>query len=424
MRGNQKTPLKIYPQMPLNDRQIKNAKPTDTGKKAKLFDGGGLYLEVTPAGGKIFRLKYRIDGKEKSLTIGKYPTVSLSEARQEVENARRMLAQGQDPAAAKQQAKQERRAALLNTFAALTRRWHTDNLHRWKPNHAERIMRYFETDVFPLIGEIPIDSITVGQIKQVLDRITARGVSNTAEKVREWIGAVFDYAAMLEVTDRNPARALRKYIAKQPAKNRAALPREELTEFYRRLILAEIDPANKIALLLLMLVFVRNTELRGGQWAEVDFAAAQWVIPAERMKHEKTAPKPPHTVPLSDWALELLRELHGLTGNTPYLFPSRTKQNGHISENTLGKIMNGMGYKGIATPHGFRSLASSILNEQGYNPDAIERQLAHEESNRIRAAYNRAEYLAERREMMQWYSDYLRERYRQAQSLIAAAGAT
>ena len=321
MRGNQKTPLKIYPQMPLNDRQIKNAKPTDTGKKAKLFDGGGLYLEVTPAGSKVFRLKYRIDGKEKSLTIGKYPTVSLSEARQEAENARRMLAQGQDPAAAKQQAKQERRAALLNTFAALARRWHTDNLHRWKLNHAERIMRYFETDVFPLIGEIPIDSITVGQIKQVLDRITARGVSNTAEKVREWIGAVFDYAAMLEVTDRNPARALRKYIAKQPPKNRAALPREELTEFYRRLILAEIDPANKIALLLLMLVFVRNTELRGGQWAEVDFAAAQWVIPAERMKHEKTAPKPPHTVPLSDWALELLRELQDLTGNTPLSIP-------------------------------------------------------------------------------------------------------
>ncbi|QED91247.1 tyrosine-type recombinase/integrase [Eikenella exigua] len=405
--------------MPLNDRQIKNAKPTGTGKKAKLFDGGRLYLEVTPAGGKIFRWKYRIDGKEKTLTIGKYPAVSLSEARQAAENAHRLLSGGQDPAAAKQQEKQERKAAALNTFEALARRWHADNLHRWKPNHAERIMRYFETDVFPLIGEIPIDSITVGQIKQVLDRITARGVSNTAEKVREWIGAVFDYAAMLEVTDRNPARALRKYIAKQPPKNRAALPREELMEFYCRLILAEIEPANKIALLLLMLVFVRNTELRGGQWAEVDFAAAQWIIPAERMKMKRS-----HTVPLSDWALELLRELQDLTGNTSYLFPSRTKQNGHISENTLGKIMNGMGYKGIATPHGFRSLASSILNEQGYNPDAIERQLAHEESNRIRAAYNRAEYLAERREMMQWYSDYLRERYRQAQALIATDWAT
>ncbi|OAM43793.1 integrase, partial [Eikenella sp. NML97-A-109] len=347
--------------MPLNDRQIKNAKPTGTGKKAKLFDGGRLYLEVTPAGGKIFRWKYRIDGKEKTLTIGKYPAVSLSEARQAAENAHRLLSGGQDPAAAKQQEKQERKAAALNTFEALARRWHADNLHRWKPNHAERIMRYFETDVFPLIGEIPIDSITVGQIKQVLDRITARGVSNTAEKVREWIGAVFDYAAMLEVTDRNPARALRKYIAKQPPKNRAALPREELMEFYCRLILAEIEPANKIALLLLMLVFVRNTELRGGQWAEVDFAAAQWIIPAERMKMKRS-----HTVPLSDWALELLRELQDLTGNTSYLFPSRTKQNGHISENTLGKIMNGMGYKGIATPHGFRSLASSILNEQGY----------------------------------------------------------
>ncbi|OAM36387.1 integrase [Eikenella sp. NML080894] len=151
--------------MPLNDRQIKNAKPTGTGKKSKLFDGSGLYLEITPAGGKIFRLKYRIDGKEKTLTIGKYPAVSLSEARQAAENARHLLSGGQDPAAAKQQAKQERQAALLNTFAATTRRWHTDNLHRWKPNHAERIMRYFETDVFPLIGEIPIDSITVGQIK-------------------------------------------------------------------------------------------------------------------------------------------------------------------------------------------------------------------------------------------------------------------
>ena len=224
---------------------------------------------------------------------------------------------------------------------------------------------------------------------------------------------------MLEITNRNPAVPLRGHFEKKTTRHMPALPREELAEFYRRLILAEIDPANKIALLLLMLVFVRNTELRGGQWVEVDFPAAQWIIPAERMKMKRS-----HTVPLSDWALELLQELQDLTGNTPYLFPSRTKQNGHISENTLGKIMNGMGYKGIATPHGFRSLASSILNEQGYNPDAIERQLAHVEENRIKAAYNRAEYLAERREMMQWYSDYLRERYRQAQALIATAGAT
>ena len=371
--------------MPLNDRQIRNAKPTEAGKKAKLFDGGGLYLEVTPAGGKIFRLKYRIDGKEKTLTIGKYPSVSLSEARQ---------------------------AAALNTFESIARRWHSDNLRRWKENHAARVIRYLEAEVFPAIGAMQIQEIKAAHIKALLDGIMTRGVHNTAEKIREWTAAVFDYAAMLEITESNPARILRQYIPPKPATNRPALPREELTEFYRRLMLADVEHSNRIGLLLIMLVFVRNTELRGGKWEEIDFQSAAWTIPAERMKHEKTAPKSPHVIPLADWPLELLAELREITGRTPYLFPSRTKAEGFISENTLGKIMNSMGYKGRATPHGFRALASSILNEQGYNPDAIERQLAHVEEDRIRAAYNRADYMDERREMMQWYSDYLRERYR------------
>ena len=400
--------------MPLNDCQIRNAKPTEAGKKAKLFDGGGLYLEVTPAGGKIFRLKYRIDGKEKTLTIGKYPTVSLSEARQAAENARRLLSDGQDPSAAKQQEKEERKAAVLNTFESIARRWHTDNLHRWKENHAARIISDFEKDVFPAIGEIQITEISVSDVKVVISAIIARGATVTAEKVRQWIGAVYQYAAMLEITDRNPAAVLRGHFEQAKTDHRPALPREELTEFYRRLILAEIDPQNRIALILNMLTFLRSTELRGGQWNEIDFDAAMWTVPAQRMKHEKTAPKPPHVIPLADWPLELLAELREITGHTPYLFPSRTKAEGFISENTLGKIMNGMGYKGRATPHGFRALASSILNEQGFNPDAIERQLAHVEEDRIRAAYNRADYMDERREMMQWYSDYLRERYRQA----------
>ena len=403
--------------MPLNDRQIKNAKPAD--KSYKLTDGGGLYLQITPAGGKLWRFDYAIDRKRKTLSIGKYPTVSLSEAREAAENARRLIAAGQDPSAAKQQAKQERQAALQNTFEAVAKRWHADNLHRWQPIHAERILADMQKDVFPYIGQIPLPEVSVSDVKNVIAAIVARGANVTAEKVRQWIGAVYTYAAMLEITDRNPAVPLRGHFEKKTTRHMPALPREELAEFYRRLILADIDPANKIALLLTMLVFVRNTELRGGQWAEVDFSAAQWVIPAERMKMKRS-----HTVPLSDWALELLRELHGLTGNTHYLFPSRTKTTGFISDATLTRIIERLGYKGIATPHGFRSLASSILNEQGYNPDAIERQLAHEESNRIRAAYNRAEYLAERRKMMQWYSDYLRERYRQAKALIATDGAT
>lgn len=404
--------------MPLNDRQIKNAKPAETGKKTKMFDGGGLYLEVTPAGGKVFRLKYRIDGKEKTLTIGKYPTVSLAEARAAAENARRLLVSGQDPSEAKQQEKRERQAAALNTFEAIARRWHSDNLIRWKENHAARVLRYFETDVFPVIGAMSIQEIRVSDIKGVIDGVMARGVNNTAEKIREWTGAIFDYAVMLEIVETNPAYSLRKYIPSKQTDHRPALPREELTEFFRRLILAEIEPQNRIALILNMLTFLRSTELRGGKWDEIDFDAAVWTVPAQRMKHEKTAPKPPHAVPLADWTLELLAELEELTGNTPFLFPSRTKTDGFISDATISRIIERMGYKGRVTPHGFRSLASSVLNEQGFNPDAIERQLAHIENNKIRAAYNRADYLTERKEFMQWYSDFLRERYGQALQLI------
>ncbi len=402
--------------MKLNDRQIKNAKPAE--KPFKLNDGKGLYLYINTGGGKLWRFDFSYNGKRKTLSIGKYPTISLVEARQAAENARRLLVSGQDPSEAKQQAKRERQTAALNTFESIARRWHSDNLIRWKENHAARVLRYFETDVFPVIGAMPIQEIRVSDIKAVIDGVMARGVNNTAEKIREWTGAIFDYAVMLEIVETNPAYSLRKYIPSKQTDHRPALPREELTEFFRRLILAEIEPQNRIALILNMLTFLRSTELRGGQWDEIDFDAAMWTVPAQRMKHEKTAPKPPHAVPLADWTLELLAELKELTGNTPFLFPSRTKTDGFISDATISRIIERMGYKGRVTPHGFRSLASSVLNEQGFNPDAIERQLAHIENNKIRAAYNRAEYLNERKEFMQWYSDFLRERYSQALRLI------
>ena len=399
--------------MPLNDRQIKHSKPKD--KPYKLTDGNGLYLHITPAGGKLWRLKYRIDGKEKTLSIGKYPHLSLVEAREAAENARKMKAQGIDPSQAKQQAKAERQAALLNTFEHIARDWHQNNISRWKPNHAQRIMRYLEKDVFPYIGSSPIQELRVAHIKQVLDAITARGVAETAEKIRQWINKIFNYALMLERVDGNPASALVGYIQPQTTEHMPALPREELTEFYRRLLQVDAEPQNRLCLMLLVLCFPRNTEIRGGEWKEINWQAKTWTIPASRMKRPRE-----HLIPLSDWAIELLQELHQLTGKGRLMFPNRNTISGYISENTLGNILNRIGYKGIATPHGFRSLASSILNEQGFNPDAIERQLAHVEENKIRAAYNRAEYLAERTEMMQWYSDYLRERYEAALALIQA----
>lgn len=399
--------------MPLNDRQIKHSKPKD--KPYKLTDGNGLYLHITPAGGKLWKLDYAIDGKRKTLSIGKYPHLSLVEAREAAENARKMKAQGIDPSQAKQQAKAERQAALLNTFEHIARDWHQNNISRWKPNHAQRIMRYLEKDVFPYIGSSPIQELRVAHIKQVLDAITARGVAETAEKIRQWINKIFNYALMLERVDGNPASALVGYIQPQTTEHMPALPREELTEFYRRLLQVDAEPQNRLCLMLLVLCFPRNTEIRGGEWKEINWQAKTWTIPASRMKRPRE-----HLIPLSDWAMELLQELHQLTGKGRFMFPNRNTISGYISENTLGNILNRIGYKGIATPHGFRSLASSILNEQGFNPDAIERQLAHVEENKIRAAYNRAEYLAERTEMMQWYSDYLRERYEAALALIQA----
>ena len=390
--------------MTLNDRQIKNAKPQE--KPYKLADGGGLYLYVTPKGTKSFRLKFRFDGKEQVLTIGKYPHVSLSEARAMAETAKTQIAQGINPAAQKQAEKQQAQEAALNTFAAVAKEWHRVSTPRWKPHHAARVWRYMETDVLPHIGSLQLDEIRVSDIQALLERVMARNVGNTAEKIRQWIGVVYEYAAQRELTERNPAKRLKGFVEKRETVHRRALPLSELKTFYQRLKEARIDPANRIALLLLILTFPRSNELRGAQWGEIDFQAAVWTIPKERMKMKRE-----HKIPLSAWSLELLHELHAITGQGAQLFPSRTKIGGYISENTLNKIIERIGFKELTTLHGFRSLASSTLNEKGFNPDAIELQLAHQPSDKIRAAYNRADYWQERVEMMAWYSGLLRGHY-------------
>lgn len=408
--------------MPLNDLQIKRAKAND--KKQTLSDGGGLALIISPisrGGTKYFVYNYRYGGKQQTVRLGKYPDIGLAEARQKHQQARTDLANGINPSQAKREAKAAQKAAQLNTFESLARRWHKDKLPQWKERHAARIMRYLENDVFPVIGGMPITEIKVEHIKNLLDGIMARGVTETADKIRGWIGAVFEYSAMLEISENNPARVLKTYIPILPSKHRPALPREELTEFYRRLILANnTERQNKIALMLIMLLFVRNKELCGGQWEEVDFENKRWIIPAERMKHEKRKPKPPLCVPLSDWAIELLQELHHLTGYSQFMFPSRTTKNKYICENTIGKIINEtLGYKGIATPHGFKAIASSLFYENNFNGGAIEIQLAHVEENKVKGAYAYlADYMPQRIEMMQWYSDYLKQRYNQALAMI------
>lgn len=398
--------------MKLNDRQIKTAKSQE--KSYKLSDGKSLYLLVHHNGGKYWRMDYAFQGKRKTLAIGVYPDISLQQARLRAEEARQMIANGINPVLEKQERKKAEIAVYQHQFEKVAREWHKNNLNLWKPNHALAIMRLLEREVFPMIGALPIYDLNVSIVRSIIDRLIEREVYETADKVRQYVSKICDYACMCEIMNANPISPLKGYVKLPPVKNMPALPYAELEEFYYRLLtVSGIQEQNRIAILLLMLVFVRNNELRGAKWAEIDLDKQIWVIPPERMKLPR-----PHIVFLSDWAIELLQSLHELTGKTEFLFPSRVLRGEYISEATLNKIINNMGYKGIATPHGFRSLASSTLNEQGFNADAIERQLAHVENNRVRAAYLRADFADERRRMMQWYSDHLKGFYQGALSRV------
>ncbi|EGK08331.1 tyrosine-type recombinase/integrase [Kingella kingae] len=257
--------------MKLNDQQIKKAKPHE--KPYKLTDDKGLYLLVKPNGGKYWRLDYTIDGKRQTLSIGTYPTITLSQAREIAMNARKQKANGISPSQAKQQAKAERRAAQLNTFQAIAMQWHTANLHRWKDHNAARIFNQLKKDVFPYLGSKQLNEISVADVKAVLARVVERNATATAEKIRQWIAAIYAHAAILEMTDRNPAAVLRGTLARTQPQHLPALPESELTEFYFRLLTGNITQQSRIAMLLLMLTFARSTEFRGGQWQEIDFTA-------------------------------------------------------------------------------------------------------------------------------------------------------
>lgn len=250
--------------MKLNDQQIKKAKPKE--KPFKLSDGGGLYLYITPTGGKLWRLKYRVNGKEKTLSIGAYPAVTLAQAREAAAIARQQKVNGIDPSQAKQEAKAERKAVLLNTFQAIALQWHTANLHRWKDHNAARIIGQLEKDVFPYLDSKQLDEISVADVKAVLSRVIERDAAATAEKIRQWIAAVYAYAAILELTDRNPAAVLRGTLAKPQTNHLPALPQSELENFYTRLMATDMAQQNRLAILLIMLLFPRSTEFRGGKW--------------------------------------------------------------------------------------------------------------------------------------------------------------
>lgn len=387
--------------MALTDAAVRNAKPN--GDKAyKLSDEKGLYLIVTVSGGKWWRLDYRHDGKRKTLSLGTYPETTLKEAREKRDEARKAVSQGIDPSRQRRVSKLKERIARENSFENIAKEWAGRQANRWTPDHHDRVVTSLAADIFPELGEFPVNEITAQDLLKALRKIEARGAHETAGRVLQRCGAVFKYAIVTGRCTYNPAADLRGSLTPVKVTHRAALKASEMPEFFDRLANYDGHVQTRLAIQLLMLTFVRPGELRGAAWQEFDFDLSEWRIPAERMKMRDE-----HIVPLSRQAVDVLHQLHVINGAYPLVFPGANKPHQPMSENTVLFALYRMGYHGRATGHGFRATASTILNELGYNHDAIERQLAHAPRDKIRAAYNRAQYLPERRKLMQDWADIL-----------------
>ena len=385
--------------MKLTDAKLRNL--TEPGKH---FDGGGHYLELTPAGGRYWRLKYRHGGKEKRLAFGVYPAVSLKDARDRAADARKLMQGGDDPGALRKTDKAKAAHEASNTLEAAARDWLAHQSARWAPVTLARIVASLEADIFPELGARPMASVKPGEVMAAIKKIEARGAGDQAGRVLQRVKSVYRWAVTHERIESNPMLdlVLSEILKPREVNHRAAMPDRELPEFLRKLDAYEGDPHTVQGLRLLMLTATRPGEVRGARWAEFDLDAALWVIPPERMKmrHE-------HRVPLSLQAVDVLRTMQRLSGSGELVFPSPFYPSQPLSENTFNSALARMGYKNPATAHGFRALFSTVANEVGWNPDVIERQLAHKEQNSVRAAYHRSTYMAERIKLMQWWADYL-----------------
>lgn len=388
--------------MPITTLAIKGAKPKE--KKYRLYDTGGLYMEITPSGGKLWRFKYRYGGKEKLLAIGKYPDLSLKEARAKHSEARNQLANELDPSAVKQEVKQKNQDAASNSFEIVTREWAHKNSKKWTPSNSKLVIRRFERDVFPWLGKTAIENVSAPELLKTLRRIENRNALYTAHKILQNCGQVFRYAIATGRATSDPSAALKGALPPVKQRHHSSITDPvAIGGLLRAIRDYQGSFVTKCALNFAPLVFVRPTELRHAEWQEIDTEKAEWRIPANKMKMGAV-----HIVPLSTQAIAILDELRPLTGNGKYLFPSVRSASRPMSENTINAALRRLGYTSKEmTGHGFRSMASTLLNEQGWHWDAIERQLAHSERNSVRAAYNYAEHMPERIRMMQHWADYL-----------------
>lgn len=389
--------------MPLSDIQVRNAKPQE--KEYRIFDGGGLNLLVTPSGGKLWRMKYRFNGKGKQLSFGAYPSVTLADARQRREDAKKLLASGVDPGETKKAQKASQGEQDANTFEVIAREWHSNFAHTWVASHALHKLGRLEKNVFPWIGKRPIKEITAPEVLAVLRRMESRNILDTAHRIRFECGAIFRYAIATGRAERDPSADLKGALPpvkgghhSAPTDPKAVGPLlRAIDEFQGSFVV-------KCALQLAPLLFVRPGELRAAEWSEIDIQSAEWNIPAEKMKM-----KIAHLVPLPRQAVEILEALRPLTGHSRYIFPGHRSPLRCMSDNALNAALRRMGFeKSEITTHGFRAMARTILDEVlQVRPDFIEHQLAHAVKDPNGRAYNRTAHLVERKKMMQLWADYL-----------------
>jgi len=382
----------------LSELKIRNAKPRE--RAYKIFDERGLFLLVTPTGGRLWRLRYRIGNLEKLISLGAYPDVPLKRAREKRDDARRLVADEIDPSADRK----AKRAAMLVTFEGVAQEWLDLQAKSLAPETISILGSRLNSGLYPYLGSRPVGAITAQELLAALRRIEARGRHETAHRVRALAGRVLRYAVATGRAQHDVAADLKDALAPVKSKNFASVTDPvRVGELMRAIYGYTGHPVTALALKLAPLVFVRPGELRAAEWSEFDLPNAEWRIPGTRMKMGE-----PHVVPLARQALAILRELQPLARGGRYLFASLRTRDRPMSNNTINAALRRLGYSGEEqTAHGFRSMASTLLNEQGFPPDVIELQLAHAERNKVRAAYNKAQRLAERRKMMQAWADYL-----------------
>ena len=386
----------------LTDSKLKNAKPD--ARPYKLVDGQGLHALVQTSGSVLWQQRYRFEGKERTASHGSYPLVSLLEARKKRDELKKLLLEGLDPAKVKRQRSANGGFSLGETFEEIADTWHKQWSEVRSPRHAAYVRRRLEGDVFPVIGDLPIASLRPLDVVKVIKAIEARGAVDIAKRAYQTIGAICRYAVAHGLMDRDPTRDVKPsdILISRRSTNYARVDVKELPELLRAVEAYQGTSTTRMALKLMALTFVRTGELIAARWTEFDISKAVWRIPAERMKMRTE-----HIVPLSRQAIETLQTLQIISGSADLLFPGDRNRKKPISNNTLLKALERMGFKGRMTGHGFRGLASTVLHENGFDHAHIEVQLAHQERNRISASYNHALYLKQRTVLMQWWADYL-----------------